>query len=281
MKVRTIMTALSVLFFSQLGFAQLQNFDDLHTYYKNEFKIKQGSFQGWGEQSQKEYQLTLLQYSEEAPHTFVLFLERLTEEYDTEQVGTYFTTLTSDTQADFFEFVLSNDRTMYLPPFEGAPQMTLNLHQLEDNEMMLELKPLTEDAVLGEIVKFKSGRSPQIYRSFKHMQFTRGEDGLLMREDDQGVWAELSLEGKPNASGTYRVANEGIPGLFTMRKIVKDRYGQYESDEIAYVIYFSRRVTPRGFFDGPFYLGKYSTRYATTVPFLSDDVWEMRKGDLE
>ena len=265
---KKIMVALILgLAIPQLGFASLQNFDRLHEYFKKTLSVQEGSFVGRGMNSDEEYQLTLLSYSPHVPDSFVVILERLGK-----SAAAYFSTPTSPTQSDLFKFVLSQDKATLLPPFEGQPQMTLALHQVEKNRMLLELKPAKEDSVFGEVVRFHWGRTPQVYRALKNARFQRGDNELLVKSDNEGSWAEVSFPKDPTRSGLYRVSDEGIPGLFVLRRVVKDRYGQEESEEISHVVYFSRRVV-RGFLG----LGKEGTRYVTTLSSLSSNAWELER----
>ncbi len=258
---------LAGLIFPQMVFANLQNFVRLHEYLKDTLVIQEGSFVGRGLNSNDEYQLTLLSYSPQVPDSFVVILERLDK-----ASAAYFSTPTSPTQSDLFKFVLSQDKATLLPPFEGQPQMTLALHQVEKGRMMLELKPAKEDSVFGEVIRFHWGRTPQVYRDLRNARFQKGDNELLVKSDNEGSWAEVSFPKDPTNSGLYRISDEGIPGLFVLRHIVKDRYGQEESEEISSVVYFSRRVV-RGLLG----LGIYGTKYVTTISSLSKSTWELER----
>ena len=251
----------------QLGFANLQNFVRLHEYFKKTLSLQEGSFVGRGVNSDDEYQLTLLSYSPNVPDSFVVILERLDK-----ASAAYFSTPTSPTQSDLFKFVLSQDKATLLPPFEGQPQMTLALHQVENDRMMLELKPSREDSIFGEVVRFHWGRTPQVYRDLRNTRFQKDKSEVLVKSDNEGSWAEVSFPKDPTNSGLYRISDEGIPGLFVLRRVVKDRYGQEESEEISHVVYFSRRVV-RGLLG----LGKSGTKYVTTISSLSNTTWELER----
>ena len=277
--MKTKLTLLLLLLFTvpQVSFSSLKNFDALHEYYHKQLRIQEGSFLGGGLVTEGEYQLTLLQYSPFTPQTFVVILEKFDDDHNLKHSRAYLSKPITETQTDFFEFLLDKEKTIILPPVEGQAQITLNLHKIEDGEMMLELKPLQEDPVFKEVIRFYQGRTPHVYRSLEHPNFKKDKDELLVRTDKEGSWAELVLSNHPQAGGTFQISDEGIPGLFVMKRVIKDRYNQEISEEISYVVYFSRRVTNRGLLTGPLWLGKTADRFVTTLPTLSEGVWELER----
>ena len=263
---------------SQAGISGLQNFMRLHEHLGGELKIKEGNYVGRGVTTDKQYQLTLVQYSSEAPEQFNIILERLTSDHKIEEVEVYASRPVSDTQQDFSQFVLNLDKTVIVPPYDGTALMTLTLSYLEKGRMMLELKPLNNAGVFTEIVRFYWGRSLQ--SEFSHATPTRyssQKNEFRVWEDNEGKWAEVILVNDAEGSGTFLLSNGGMPGLYHLKKVERVGYGREVSDQVSYVVYFSRRVLKRGLITGPFFMGKTSRKYVTTIPSLSIRAWEMER----
>ena len=199
MKTKIIIFLWSILILPSLvAHADLQNFVRLHDYFDNTLKIQAGSFVGRGLTSNTEYQMTLLQYSNEAKETFVVVLEKLDNNLNIVHTRAYFATPITDTQSDLFEFVLDREKTMLLPPFEGKAPMTLNLSKVEKDHMMLELKPLVSDPQFSEIIRFHWGRTPQVYVGLRDTRFIAGKNEVRLWSDNEGSWADLTIADTPN-----------------------------------------------------------------------------------
>ncbi len=260
---------LILLLIPKVSLGNLETFEPLTDYFKNTLQIQEGSFVGRGVTSNDEYQLTLLPYGEPTTSKFVVILERL----DKASIA-FFSMFVSPSQSNFSPFVLNDDRTTLVVPFDQPPQMTLTLSQVENAQLMLELKPLRQDPVFGEVVRFFWGRTSQVSPQTGSAKFEDKTENreVIIRADSMGVWADITFLKDADTSGTYRLSNEEIPGLYVLRKIVHQPYEQSASEEITHVVYFSRRV-----YAIFWRWGRNENDYMTTISSLSKTTWEIQR----
>lgn len=238
-------------------------------------RIREGSYVGRGHASNKEYQLTLLQYSLQAPENFVAILEVLDRNHNMVDARAFYSRPGSLTKAALVLFLRDTENTVVLPPEGGNAHMQISIQDIEDNNLMLKISPQTgyDDPTFNEDIHFEWGKTPNVFRSLTNTRYMKDKDALSVQTDNLGAWAELTLTADPNLGGDFKIVDEGIPGIFILKRSKFEGYTQQVSNEISYVVYFSKR-TVNGFL-----WINYDRDFVSSIPPLSQTRFELEKQD--